>query len=58
MKTHHDLDVWKKAIDFVTLIYKEPLISRKMKPMVLSVRFVVQPFLFLPILLKVQPEKR
>lgn len=22
MKTHHDLDVWKKAIDFVTEIYK------------------------------------
>lgn len=21
MKTHHDLDVWKKAIDFVTQIY-------------------------------------
>jgi len=23
MKTHHDLDVWKKAINFVTIIYKE-----------------------------------
>lgn len=22
MKTHHDLDVWKNAIQFVTLIYK------------------------------------
>ncbi len=22
MKTHHDLDVWNKAIDYVTIIYK------------------------------------
>ncbi len=22
MKTHHDLDVWKKSIDFVTIIYQ------------------------------------
>jgi four helix bundle protein len=22
MKTHHDLDVWKKSIDFVTSVYK------------------------------------
>ena len=23
MRTHHDLDVWKNAIQFVTLIYKD-----------------------------------
>jgi len=23
MKTHKDLDVWKKSVDFVTIIYKE-----------------------------------
>lgn len=22
MKTHHDLDVWKEAIELVTLVYK------------------------------------